>query len=105
MFRTQDPPEAVRATFADYPGMGRAADVRALVAAGPWRLVEHFELPDEAWWTDFYTPMERRIATLRQHYATDVEARAVLDQLAGEPKLHREHGRHYGYDFFVVQRT
>ena len=24
-------------------------------------LVGHFSLPDEAWWDDFYTPMEHRI--------------------------------------------
>ena len=48
-------------------------------------------LPDEAWWDDFYTPMETRIAELRGKYAGDVEASAILDQLAEEPEMHRRH--------------
>lgn len=28
-------------------------------------IVGHFTLPAEAWWDDFYTPMEQRIAELR----------------------------------------
>ena len=41
--------------------------------------VGHFPLPDEAWWDDFYTPMEARIAELRIKYADDQEASALLE--------------------------
>ena len=32
------------------------------------------------------------------------EALAVLDQLAQEPGMHRQHPDHYAYEFFVVHR-
>lgn len=104
VWRTSDPPAAVRALFADYPTMGSASDVHALLARGPWTVQDEFDLPDEAWWTDFYDPMERRIAELRVRHAGDPAAQAVLDELAAEPQLHREHGRHYAYRFFVARR-
>ena len=57
-----------------------------------------------AWWDDFYTPMETRIAELRGRYADDAEAVAVLDQLAEEPEMHRRHSDFYAYEFFVARR-
>jgi hypothetical protein len=60
-------------------------------------------LPDEAWWDDFYAPMERRIETLRSTYAGDIEALAALDEVAQEPEMHRRHSAYYAYEFFVAR--
>jgi len=85
--------------------MGRVPDVLAAIARCGFSLVGHFTLPDEAWWDDFYTPMQRRIAQLRGKYAADSEALAVLDQLAQEPEMHRLHSEYYAYEFFVAGRS
>lgn len=61
-------------------------------------------MPEEAWWDDFYTPMEARIRELRAHYGGDAEAVGILDQLAREPELHRAHAEYYAYEFFVARR-
>lgn len=105
VWRSDDAPADVRATFTDeYPTIGTAADVLSLLERNGWSVLGHFGLPDRAWWDDFYTPMEQRIEALRSKYAQDTEALAVLDELAAEPQMHREHAAHYGYDFFVAQR-
>lgn len=101
---TDDPPADVRALFADYPTMGGVDDGLTLLRADGWTILGHFVLPDTAWWDDFYTPMERRLQTLRRRYAGDVEALDILDELAAEPKLHRRNAAHYGYAFFVAKR-
>lgn len=105
VWRTMDPPSAVREAFADYSTMGRVEDVVSLIEASALSLVDHFDLPDEAWWADFYGPMEYRIEVLRVKYAEDVEALSVLDEVAEEPQMRRRSGHHYGYEFFVAQRT
>jgi SAM-dependent methyltransferase len=105
VWRTDSPPPEVKASFdADYPAMGRVPDVLAAIERSGLSLAGHFPLPDEAWWDDFYTPMERRIDELRGRYAGDAEAIAVLDQLAGEPEMHRRHSGCYAYEFFVARR-
>ena len=104
VWRKEDPPEQVKASFADYPGMGRAEEVLARIEKGGFTLLGHFPLPDEAWWDDFYTPMTRRIETLRSRYAGDEEALGVLEGIAEEPRLHRKWGDVYGYEFFVAGR-
>ncbi len=106
VWRKDNPPPEVKASFdADYPGMGRVADVLATIGRSRFSVMGHFTLPDEAWWDDFYTPMEIRIEELRGKYSADSEALAVLDQIAQEPTMHRRHSDYYAYEFFVLLRA
>ena len=106
VWRTDNPPPQVKASFdLDYPTMGKVDDVLAAIERTGFSLVDHFTLPDNAWWDDFYTPMERRIEALRPRYADDVEGLAALDQLAQEPELHRLYADTYAYEFFVAGRA
>ena len=105
VWRKENPPPEVRASFeGDYPTMGRVPDVLAAIERCGFSPTGHFTLPDEAWWDDFYTPMEIRIEELRGKYQDDSEALAVLDQLAQEPEMHRRHSDYYAYEFFVARR-
>ncbi|HSN92191.1 MAG TPA: class I SAM-dependent methyltransferase [Anaeromyxobacteraceae bacterium] len=105
VWRKENPPPEVKASFdLDYPTMGRVPDVLAAIGGTGFSLVGHFTLPDEAWWDDFYGPMERRVEELRGRYAGDAEALRILDQLAQEPAMHRRHSDHYAYEFFVARR-
>jgi len=104
VWREEYPPSEVKASFEDYPGMGRIEDVLATIDKSDFSLVDHFTLPNEDWWNDFYTPMEHRIEELRNKYTDDAEAQAVLDQIAQEPKMHRRCWDYYAYEFFVARR-
>lgn len=104
VWRRENAPPEVEASFAaDYPTMGRVDDVLTIIAEGGFLPVGHFTLPDEAWWDDFYGPMEMRIEELRSKYAGDRDALAVLDQIAKEPAMHRRYCDYYGYEFFVAR--
>ena len=72
--------------------------------APPGDICKHIYPPDEAWWSDFYTPMEARIGELREQYADDADALTILDQLAEEPDMHRRYSDYYAYVFFVARR-
>ena len=105
VWRKENPPTEIKASFdLDYPTMGWVPDVLAVIGRTGFSLRGHFTLPDEAWWDDFYTPMEQRIEELRGKYASDAESLAVLDQLAQEPEMHRRHSDYYAYEFFVARR-
>ena len=84
--------------------MGTATDVVRAIQLGGFVLLGRFTLPDEAWWDDFYTPMEQRIMELRGKYDNDAEALAALDELAREPEMHRTYSDYYAYEFFVARR-
>ncbi len=105
VWRKENPPPEVKAGFdLDYPDMGWLDDDAAAIKDSRFQLVGHFTLPDQAWWDDFYTPMETRIAELRGKYAGDVYALSVLDRLAEEPEMHRSYSDFYAYEFFVARR-
>jgi SAM-dependent methyltransferase len=105
VWRTDDPPPEVKAGFdREYPTMGRVGDVLAAITAARLDLVGHFTLPDDAWWVDFYTPMQRRVDELRLRYAQDAAALAALDEIAREPEMHRRFGDSYAYEFYVARR-
>ncbi|MBE7542610.1 MAG: class I SAM-dependent methyltransferase [Bryobacteraceae bacterium] len=105
VWRTHNPLPEVKALFdSDYPAMGGVPELLAAVARAGFALADHFTLPDEAWWADFYTPMEQRIEALRPLYAGDAEALVILDQLAGEPEMHRRYGSEYAYEFVIARR-
>ena len=105
VWRKPNPPPEIKASFdLDYPTMGTVGEAISAIQLGGFELLGHFTLPDEAWWDDFLLPMEQRIMTLRQTYANDAEALAVLDPLAQEPDMHRRYSDYYAYEFFVVRR-
>jgi len=105
VWRKSDVPEEVRRGFElDYPDMGWTQDVLAAVARHGLEVLGHFTLPDEAWWQDFYTPMQARVRELRGKYGHDVEAQAILDVLHRETELHAAHADCYAYEFFVTRR-
>lgn len=105
IWRKENPPPVVKACFdLDYPTMGSLDDDLAAIQDCGFELIGHFPLPDEAWWSDFYTPMEARIGELREQYANDADALTILDQLAEEPDMHRRYSDYYAYVFFVACR-
>lgn len=102
---TRDPPAEVRAIFEfDYPAIGPVDHVVAAIARSGLELVDHFTLPDEAWWHDFYTPLQARVRELRHVHASDRDALAVLDQLDAEADMHRRYRAYYAYEFFITRR-
>lgn len=106
VWRKENPPPGVKESFdLDYPTMGWLTDDVAAIQDSGFELEEHFTLPDEAWWDDFYTPMEKLIGVLRTKYADDAEASSILDQLAEEPEMHRRYSDFYAYEFFVARVT
>lgn len=105
VWRKENPPPEVKASFElDYPTMGWADDVVATIKTCGFEYLSRFTLPDEAWWNDFYTPMQHRIKELRGKYDNDAEALSMLDQIAQEPEMHRRYSDYYAYEFFVVRR-
>lgn len=105
IWRKADPPDVVKQAFdTDAPTMGWLDDDLAAIRNGGFDLLGHFTLPDEAWWDDFYIPMEARISSLRITHAGDTEALEILDQIALEPETHRHYADYYAYEFFVTRR-
>jgi SAM-dependent methyltransferase len=87
-----------------YPAIRHVDENAAACSEHGFELVEHFTLPESAWWTDYYGPMERRLAGLRDEYGEeDGEALAVIDASHEQIDVYRRFSRYYGYVFYVLR--
>jgi SAM-dependent methyltransferase len=102
---TADPAADLRAFWQkEYPAISSIETTLGRVRSAGLRVVGHFTLPRQAWWTDFYKPMEARLAELRRRHERDAATLDALGELAAEAELHRRHGDSYGYEMIVARR-
>lgn len=103
---TDDIPDEPRAFWsAAYPAITSVADNLAILRACGFEPAGHFALPASAWWTDYYNPMEVRLARLRHKYANDAAALGVIAESQREIDLARAWPGIYGYVFYVARRA
>jgi len=99
------PAEAAAFWSRGYPAMTDVnTNLRTIESAG-YSPIDHFVLPEAAWWDHYYAPLERRIAALRSEYKDDREALAFLDGELAEISLYRKHAASYGYVFYIARNT
>ena len=71
---------------------------------GGYELLGYFSLPEDAWWTEYYGPLEKRIQELRMKYIHDQEALKALDKKQIEIDMFKKNPKSYGSVFIVMQK-
>ena len=97
-----DPPAEALAFFGEgYPGMaGIEQNIERARTAG-FEVVDHFTLPPAAWWDEYYTPLEARMAELAPD--ADPELAAAIAETRHEIALFRRCNDVYGYVFYLMR--
>jgi hypothetical protein len=75
-----------------------------MAADSGYRSIDHFNLPDSAWWDDYYTPMLERIKELTLLNAGIADAEEVYARCETEIDMFRRYSACYGYTFFVLRK-
>jgi serine/threonine-protein kinase HipA len=100
-----DPPAEVRGMWEQwYPAITDAAGCIARAAQAGYQTLDHFTLPPEAWWTEYYGPLEKRVEMLRPRASDDPALAEVLAEAELELDVHRRFGHTYSYEFLIMQR-
>lgn len=71
-----------------------AEDNITTAEAADYQVIHHWPLPESDWWTEYYTPLTERIATVDPDLPGTAEAVAATRE---EITLRREHGHDYRY--------
>jgi ubiquinone/menaquinone biosynthesis C-methylase UbiE len=66
-------------------------------------LLGHFTLSENIWWTEYYSPLEKRIREMRIEYTDEPQALLKLDKEQREIELFKANPRRYSSVFFVMQ--
>jgi SAM-dependent methyltransferase len=100
-----DPPLEVYDYWkARYSGMRTVPENLEQIPTCGYGLIGHFALPEDAWWTGYYGPLETRILELREKYVEDSAALAVLDKEQRGIDVFKQWQKWYGSAFFVMQK-
>lgn len=103
---TPNPPARLKEHWAQwYPDMRGVQDNLAAAERLGYRIAGNFTIPVRAWTEEYYAPLKPKLAAFREKYANDQEALNVADMTAAEMELYDSFNRHYGYEFYVFQRT
>jgi ubiquinone/menaquinone biosynthesis C-methylase UbiE len=86
-----------------YPAITTVEANLAIANACGFVAVDHFTLPESAWWDDYYNPMEQRLAALRLQHRDDDQALAVIESSQTQITLYRRFAHCYGYVFYVLR--
>jgi len=101
-----DPPQEISDYWKKvYPGIKTIPENLELIPGCGYRHIGYFPLPEDAWWDEYYHPLERRIQSLRKKYANNPKALAILNNEQLEIDLFRKYSQWYGSVFYVMQKA
>jgi len=70
-----------------------------------YRLVGYFSLPEHAWWTEFYRPLEKRLDDLRKKCGNDPEALKSLKKFQNEIDMVKSNPQMFASAFCIIQKS
>lgn len=98
-------PEEVKTFWEnEYPEItGIEQNVQIIQGEG-YTPIDHFVLPDESWWKNYYNPLNRRLNILNQKYRTAKLFRSLIDATKLEMFMFKNYSKYYGYVFFIMKK-
>ena len=100
-----DPPEEVKKfLMEEYPPIKTIKGNLETIKKAGYRVISHFVLPKESWWTHYYKPIEAKIPSLKLKYKDDKEALDFLAVQELEIDMFRKYSDYYGYVFYIMQK-
>lgn len=100
-----DPPQEIYDYWMEfYPGIRTVPENIEQISSCGYELLGHFTLPEDAWWVEYYSPLELRLKELRKKYAEDSAALVVINDEQREIDLYKKYKAWYGSVFFVMKK-
>jgi len=103
---TDDPPAEAQAFWhEEYPAMTTVDGNITTAAEYGYIVLDHFTLPQSAWWDEYYTPLRKRVALLRPEAEADPALARVLDETEQEMSICERYGDSFGYVFYLMRKA
>jgi trans-aconitate methyltransferase len=99
----KDPDEEIASWWSqEYPAITDEEGVRQAILDAGYRVIDSFVLPAEAWWNDYYAPMEARIPDFLSEYRRDKIALEIAAAAEKEISMFRRFSDAFSYGFFIA---
>jgi ubiquinone/menaquinone biosynthesis C-methylase UbiE len=84
--------------------VSRAADTLSRMPQHGYRLVDTVSLPEDAWWTEFYKPIEEKIGALLHKYRNNPDALKLLKQYKSEMDMVKKNPLNFRSAFYIMKK-
>lgn len=102
----ENPPEDLKNYWRQrYPGITTIEQNINYTKKYGYILLDHFSLPEDAWWSLYYQPLEKRIQFLKKKYQNNSKALAVFTAEEQEIALYKKYSSWFGSAFFIMQKN
>ncbi len=85
--------------------VSRVADVLPRIPQLGYTLADTVQLPEDAWWTEFYKPIEEKMETLLHKYRNKADALKLLNQYKNEMKMVKKNPSSFSCTFYIMQKV
>jgi SAM-dependent methyltransferase len=75
------------------------------IEANGYELFDHFHLPDDAWWVDYYAPLKERVGERQKAWANDPQALASLENVQAEIDRYLTNPEESRSMFLILKKT
>ena len=100
-----DPPKEIKKFFFQgYPAIKTVNENIETIKQAGYKVINHFVLSKEGWWTHYYTPIEAKLSSMKQKYKDNQDATAYLASEELEINMFRKYSDYYGYVFYIMQK-
>lgn len=99
------PPEELKALWDQQcPWMVDLEGARKIVERSGYNLIDHFQVPENAWWDEYNNPLEKQLKVSRDKHRNNSEALGVIESLQTEIDMYRKYSDYYGYLFLMLEK-
>jgi ubiquinone/menaquinone biosynthesis C-methylase UbiE len=85
--------------------VSRVANTLSRMPQLGYRLEDTVQLPEDAWWTEFYKPIEEKMDMLLHKYRNNSYALKLLKQYKTEMKMVKKNPRDFSCAFYIMKKT
>lgn len=87
------------------PDIRQVRDNLEIIEKCGYNVIDHFTLPESAWWENYYQNLENRMDEIRKKYPDDEKALMVLEMEEEEQRMYSKYSSYYGYEFYVMKKV
>jgi ubiquinone/menaquinone biosynthesis C-methylase UbiE len=87
-----------------YP-MSRVADALLRIPQHGYRLEDTVQLPADAWWTEFYKPLEEKMGALLHKYGNSSASLKLLKQYKNEMDMVKTNPSNFVCAFYIMKKV
>ncbi|MGV9172873.1 MAG: class I SAM-dependent methyltransferase [Promethearchaeia archaeon] len=103
-FKDQRPQELEKYWAQEYPDIKTDQENIKIIKSVGYTLIKRFYIAEDEWWTNLYTPLQKKIKKLKKKYKDEPEIMEFLDHHQREIDLFRKYSDYYGYCFYIMRK-